>query len=76
MAKIFLLKYIILSKPPFGLDITYMTSGFEKVNFYNMRILGHYYKLLVSISKIKIILLNLNEYIPPVNIHVVSFKVF
>lgn len=70
-----LLKYRILTKLPFGLDIIYMTSGFPKVNFYNLKFLGHFYKLLIPFS-IKIILLNLNKYVPPVNIQAVSFKVF
>lgn len=75
MAKISLLKDRILTKLPLGLDIIYMTPGFSKVNFYNLRILGHFYKLLTLIST-EIILLNLNKYIPPVNIHAVSFTMF
>lgn len=43
------------------------------MNFYSLRASGHFYKLLILIS-IKIILLNLNEYIPPINIHAVSLK--
>lgn len=38
-----------------------------------MGILVHFYKLLISMS-VKIIILNLKEYIPPINIYAVSLR--
>lgn len=38
-------------------------------------VLGYFYKFLIMIS-IKIILLNLSEYIHVINIHAVAFKIF
>jgi hypothetical protein len=56
-----------------GVDIFYIIFGLSKGNFYNMRVLGHFHKLLISIS-VKVIILNLKECIPPINIHTVSLR--
>lgn len=45
------------------------------MNFYNLKVLGQFYKLLIWIS-IKINLVNLNEDSHPFNIDAASFKMF